>query len=165
MFSIEELKNRRCVDPDQIDLEISQQPEFFDDVSELAADQRAEAKAAKANFEAKKASIALKYRSGEITTDVKLTDSSVIALVDSHKEVIECRRILIDEEREASKLDGLVGAFEQKRSMIKYSAELMMNNLFQMAEVRPRVSKSANQDVEQEIIRRRQTNERRTSNS
>jgi len=166
MLSVDELRARRAVDVDEIDLDIAQQPELFSDVSDLAADTRAEAKAAKANLDAKKADIAIQYRRGLISTDVKITETSVTALVDKHEDVVACKLAVIEAERTASKMDGLVGAYEQKRSMIKYMVELMLHEMFNMKGITPQtLSTTKVADVQAEITQARRPNGRRRRNT
>ena len=140
MLKREELREAVPVLVNRLDEECADQSELFMEACELAAEARAEAKAAKHNLEQIRAEIHIKYRNGGLQTEIKLTDTAITALIDSHKDVIAVKKELRDSEKEAYLCESLVNAFDQKRSMLNNECDLHERQYRSTGEIRGRRS-------------------------
>jgi len=163
MRSREELRELVGIDVNQLDEECAQQPQLYEEACDLQAVAKANAKAAKHFLEQVRAEVMLDYRSGKTTSEVKITETSIVALADAHEDVIDAKQALVDAEKESWRCDGLVGAFDHRRSMLSNECGLYESQYYHTGEIRPRHAKKPNpQGVEAEIagvrtVRRRST--------
>ena len=124
MLTRVELREAVPVMVNRLDEECADQSELFMEACELAAEAKAEAKAAKHNLEQAKAEVQVSYRDGSCPTEVKLTETSMLALIDSHKDVIAAKKELREADKEAYLCESLVSAFDHKRSMLNNECDL-----------------------------------------
>lgn len=165
MRSREELRELVGIDVNQLEEECAQQPQLYEEACDLQALAKAEAKAAKHFLEQVKAEVMLDYRSGKTTSDVKITETSIVALADAHKDVIDAKQALVDAEKESWRCDGLAGAFDHRRSMLSNECGLYESQYYHSGDIKPRqVKRPDTQSVEAEIagvrsVRRRSSSE------
>jgi len=139
MLSYNELKELVPIDTNQLDQNCSRQPELFLEACKLAAEAKATSKAGKHNLEFTKATIALQYRAGTLATPgVKITETSVAALVDAHADVVKAKSKLGEADNESFLCDSLVNSFDQRRSMLNNEVTLYNSSYFQTSDIKGR---------------------------
>jgi len=136
MISYEELKESVPIDIHQLDQNCAKQSTLFLEACELATDAKATSKAAKHNLEFTKATIALQYRAGTLATPIKITETSVIALVDAHADVVKAKSKLCEVEKTSGLCDALVNSFDQRRSMLNNEVTLYNSAYFQTSDIK-----------------------------
>lgn len=151
MLQYEDLRKLVQIDLTALDDECAKQPELFMEACDLAAEAKANAKAAKHNLEAVKGEVGIKYRSGELKTDVKITETSIVSLVDAHEEVKQAKEELRLAEKEAYRCESLVNSFDQKRSMLNNEVDLQERQHYQTADIKGR---RQNREATEEAIRK-----------
>ena len=163
MLTYDELRESVSIDPAQLDKACADQPTLFMEVSDLASDAKAKAKSAKYAWERTQAVIIIDYRTGKIPTDVKLTETSLISLAIMHEKVTEAKEAQIVAEKYASKCDGLIGAYDHRRSMLSNEVSLYTTNYFHNCDVKPRSTQSTlkkitheeSEKLQEEIVSKR----------
>jgi len=138
MLEYEELRGLVSIDPTQLDQACADQPVLFMEVMDLASEAKASAKSAKYAWERTQAEVIIDYRTGKIPTDVKLTETSLISLGIMHEKTMEAKEAQITAERYASKCDGLVSAYDHRRSMLTSEVTLQTTGYFQNCDIKPR---------------------------
>lgn len=138
MLSYDALRQQVSIDPSQLDIACAHQPSLFMDVMDLASDAKAEAKSAKYAWERTQAQIIMDYRTGVLPTDVKLTETSVLSLATAHQVVIDAKEKQLAAEKHSSKCEGLIGAYDHRRSMLTNEVTLYSAGYYHNCDVKPR---------------------------
>jgi len=132
----EELRELVAIDINALDEECANQASLYEEACELQAIAKAEAKAAKHNLEQIRAEVMLDYRSGVLKSAVKMTETSIVALADTHEDVVDAKAALVEAEKESWRCDGLVGAFDHRRTMLSNECSLYESQYYHSGEFR-----------------------------
>jgi len=146
--NIQALRKRLSIELTSLHIAAQEQPELTEEVNTLYSGAKAEAKRAKLNYEVTKAEADKKIRLDPITYGVeKITESSVSSAVTRHPEVRKAYEDMIQVEEAADRINALVLAFGERRSMIKVEAELWVQNYWGSPEVIRKDMQSSTQAV------------------
>lgn len=153
MLSKEALKKRLVIDVNNLDKECSEQPVLYQEASEQAALAKHAVKLAKHVVDSVSKEIELKIRQGKIKikSDVKLTESTVLAMVSASNEVMTCKFKQFALEKESLLWDTIVSGFDQKRSMLSNEVTLIATNFYQSSNIKGRSLLEDTQTVERGI--------------
>ena len=165
MLSLEELRQMVRIDLSHLDEECSTHAELYMEACDLQASAKADAKAAKHNLECVKGCIMLDYRSGALKADVKITETSIVALVDAHEDVIQAKDQLVVAERHSYRCDSLVNAFDHRRTMLSNEVSLYQSQYYHNADgMGKSINTYASTDVESLIANKRTSRQKGIKN-
>jgi hypothetical protein len=138
MLTQEEIKALIPIDPNQLGECCSEQPSLFMEASDLSSEMKAQVEEAEYKVERLKATISLKYRSGELESKAGKTEATINALVSQHPEVQKLENDLIQLKKESSKCSSLVIALDHRRSMLTNHVTLHSTGYYQCSDIKPR---------------------------
>lgn len=115
-----EFEKDRSIDPGQLDLECTQQPDLFFKWAERAVEAKKALDNAKFNLEVLEANLAIKIRRNPINYSLhKLTDTGVKTAIQNHPRYKEAYGRYLDIKGDSLLLDKAVEAMEQKKRMLE----------------------------------------------
>jgi len=155
MLTQEEIKALIPIDPNQLGECCSEQPSLFMEASDLSSEMKAQVEEAEYKVERLKATISLKYRSGELESKAGKTEATINALVSQHPEVQKLENDLIQLKKESSKCSSLVIALDHRRSMLTNHVTLHSTGYYQCADIKSRQPKVDRESTEKQIVDRR----------
>jgi len=127
---LEEVESRLKIDIYNLEKECAEHPELYYNVAVLNSS---------ISFGLSNAELLVKEVKAEIATDIrqnpksygieKLTESQIIEQTDITNEAQEAREIRLDFQRLKNEADGLLNAFEHRRSMINNETQLYLSKL------------------------------------
>lgn len=125
-----------------LDEECAVQSELYLEATDLAADAAAAFDAAKQNLETIKSRVDLELRNGvsKPSTTGRLTDAAILAFVEQDPRVTLAKTALAEARRNSKKMDGIVTAFDHKRSMLNNVVELVLRGFAQCGEIKGRIT-------------------------
>jgi len=138
MLSYEELRQQLPIDLNNLDEDCSLQPELYMEAVELASEAKEAAVVAKDDLDRVEAQIAVGYRSGEISTDIKKTEESIKALVACHDDVVAAKTALRKKQRISQRMEGLVNSFDHRRSMLNNETDMFNGQYNHCADIKGR---------------------------
>jgi hypothetical protein len=125
------------------------------EASDLSSEMKAQVEEAEYKVERLKATISLKYRSGELESKAGKTEATINALVSQHPEVQKLENDLIQLKKESSKCSSLVIALDHRRSMLTNHVTLHSTGYYQCSDIKPRQPKVDRESTEKQIVDRR----------
>lgn len=108
---------------DDLDVEWMEQPRLYEEYAEALAAAISERDEAKELLDYKKAQVELAYRRGDLDSAVKLTESTVSALVTAHPDVRNAEEVLRQKTHRKNVLDGVVEAFQHRKKALEKLAD------------------------------------------
>jgi len=152
---LDELKAKLPINQYALDVECRNQAALLEEVGELTAAIRKEAKVAKEHVEYVKADLANKIRKNpEKYGLTKTTDSAVSSAVILQKEYQEAVKKMLDLTEEAECFSTLLTAVEQRKSLIRDAVSLFIHQYYSSQELTSEES-DVRKVTEEQIISKR----------
>lgn len=129
--TLEDLKSRLPIDQFALEKECREQPIFYQEVGEIYAEVRKEAKKVKSNFGHVKAELERNIRSEPAKYGIsKITESAIQAAIVLQTEYANAETELFDAEEVADNLSVLLESAAQRKSMLRELVSLFVRSYY-----------------------------------
>jgi len=128
---VEAIVDRVTIDPNNLERECSEQAAMFEEAGELSSSAKTELSAAEMTCDVTKARVELDIRKNPSNYDLgKVTEGSVKAALILNVDVQHAEQVVADATSTYLRIRTLIGALDQRRSMVSGLVSLYVHNYY-----------------------------------